>query len=116
VCAQLLTIDASGTTRHRLGSDVMTALPDWDIASDAPLAGAAATGDREAFAGIFDRYADRLHDFSIGVVRDRDAAADCVLDVFCTAAARLPKLCDRDRLRPWFCATGARRPGRVHAA
>ena len=49
----------------------MTALPDWDIASDADLAGAAAAGDRAAFAGIYDRYADRLHDFCIGMLRDR---------------------------------------------
>jgi hypothetical protein len=56
----------------------MTALPDWDIVSDAELACAAGAGDRVAFAGIYDRYADRLHDFCVGMVRDRDAAADCV--------------------------------------
>ena len=58
----------------------MTALPEWDIASDAELVSAAAAGDRLAFAGIYDRYADRLHDFCIGMLRDRDAAADCVQD------------------------------------
>jgi RNA polymerase sigma factor (sigma-70 family) len=82
----------------------MTALPDWDIASDAELAGAAAAGDRAAFAGIYDRYVDRLHDFCVGMVRDRDAAADCVQDVFCTAAVQLPKLRDPDKLRPWLYA------------
>ena len=82
----------------------MTALPDWDIASDAELAGAAAAGDRAAFAGIYDRYGDRLHDFCVGMVRDRDAAADCVQDVFCTAAVQLPKLRDPDKLRPWLYA------------
>jgi hypothetical protein len=47
----------------------MTAAPDWDIASptDAELAGAAATGDRGAFAQIYARYADRLHDFCVGM-------------------------------------------------
>ena len=82
----------------------MTALPDWDIASDAELAGAAAAGDRAAFAGIYDRYVDRLHDFCVGMVRDRDAAADCVQDVFCTAVVQLPKLRDPDKLRPWLYA------------
>jgi RNA polymerase sigma factor (sigma-70 family) len=82
----------------------MTALPDWDIAGDAQLAGAAAAGDRGAFAAIYDRYADRLHDFCIGMVRDRDAAADCVQDAFCTAAVQLPKLRDPDKLRPWLYA------------
>jgi RNA polymerase sigma factor (sigma-70 family) len=82
----------------------MTALPDWDIVSDAELARAAAAGDRAAFAGIYDRYVDRLHDFCVGMVRDRDAAADCVQDVFCTAAVQLPKLRDPDKLRPWLYA------------
>ena len=81
-----------------------TALSNWDIVSDAELARAAATGDRRAFAMIYDRYADRLHDFCIGMVRDRDAAADCVQDVFCAAATQLPKLREPDRLRPWLYA------------
>ncbi|HEY7054601.1 MAG TPA: sigma-70 family RNA polymerase sigma factor [Mycobacterium sp.] len=82
----------------------MTALPDWDIVSDAELASAAAAGDRNAFAGIYDRYADRLHDFCIGMLRDRDAAADCVQDTFCAAATRLTQLRDADKLRPWLYA------------
>lgn len=82
----------------------MTALSDWDIVSDAELARAAAAGDRRAFAMIYDRYADRLHDFCVGMVRDRDAAADCVQDVFCAAATQLPQLRDPDKLRPWLYA------------
>lgn len=82
----------------------MTAVPDWDIVSDADLVGAALSGDRMAFAGIYDRYADRLHDFCVGMVRDRDAAADCVQDVFCTAATALDKLREPDKLRPWLYA------------
>ncbi len=80
------------------------ALPDWDIASDAELAVSAAKGDRAALGGIYDRYADRLHDFCIGMVRDREAAADCVQEVFCTAALQLPKLREPDKLRPWLYA------------
>jgi RNA polymerase sigma factor (sigma-70 family) len=82
----------------------MTALPDWDIVSDAELACAAAAGDRAALGEIYDRYADRLHDFCIGMVRDREAAADCVQEVFCTAAVELAKLRDPDKLRPWLYA------------
>ena len=67
----------------------MTARPDRD-ATDADLATAAAAGDRPAFAAIYDRYTDRLHDFCIGLLRDRDAAADCVQDAFCTAATTFP--------------------------
>jgi RNA polymerase sigma factor (sigma-70 family) len=84
----------------------MTAAPSWDIVgpTDAELARAAAGGDRRAFAEIYDRYADRLHDFCIGLLRDRDAAADCVQDAFCTAAARLTQLREPDKLRPWLYA------------
>jgi RNA polymerase sigma factor (sigma-70 family) len=83
---------------------VTTALSNWDIGSDAELARAAATGNRRAFAMIYNRYADRLHDFCLGMVRDRDTAADCVQDVFCAAATQLPKLREPDRLRPWLYA------------
>jgi RNA polymerase sigma factor (sigma-70 family) len=84
----------------------MTAVASWDIAgpTDAELARAAAGGDREAFAGIYDRYADRLHDFCVGMLRDCDGAADCVQDAFCTAATRLSQLREPDKLRPWLYA------------
>jgi RNA polymerase sigma factor (sigma-70 family) len=83
----------------------MTAVPNWDAGpriSDAELARASAAGDRGAFAEIYDRYANRLHDFCVGMLRDREAAADCVQDAFCIAATRLPQLRDPDRLRPWL--------------
>jgi RNA polymerase sigma factor (sigma-70 family) len=73
-------------------------------ADDATLARAAADGDRLAFAEIYDRYADRLHDFCVGMLRDRDAAADCVQDVFVTAATKLVQLREPDRLRSWLYA------------
>jgi len=84
----------------------MTAVPSMEIVgpTDAELARAAAGGDRGAFAEIYDRYADRLHDFCIGMLRDRDGAADCVQDAFCTAATRLTQLREPDKLRPWLYA------------
>jgi RNA polymerase sigma factor (sigma-70 family) len=87
----------------------MTALTDWHNASDAELACAAAAGDRGAFAGIYDRYADRLHDFCIGMLRDRDAAADCVQDTFVKAAQSLPQLREPDRLKSWLYTIARRR-------
>lgn len=82
----------------------MTAAQIWGIGdpSDSELVRAAAGGDREAFAGIYDRYADRLHDFCVGMLRDRDGAADCVQDVFCTAATGLAQLREPDKLRAWL--------------
>ena len=84
----------------------MTAVPSWDIVrpTDAELARAAAGGDRGAFAEIYDRYADRLHDFAIGMLRDRDSAADCVQDAFCIASTTLSGLREPDKLRPWLYA------------
>jgi RNA polymerase sigma factor (sigma-70 family) len=73
-------------------------------ADDATLARAAAAGDRVAFAEIYDRYADRLHDFCVGMLRDRESAADCVQDVFVTAATKLVQLREPDRLRSWLYA------------
>ena len=73
-------------------------------ATDAELAIAATAGDRAAFALIYDRYADRLHDFCVGMLRDRDSAADCVQDAFCTAATKLTELREPDKLRPWLYA------------
>ncbi len=70
--------------------------------SDAELAVAAIDGDRHAFAEIYDRYADRLHDFCIGMLRDRDSAADCVQDAFCIASTSLAGLREPDKLRPWL--------------
>lgn len=84
----------------------MTAVPDWDIVeprtTDAELVHASMAGDRVAFGQIYDRYADRLHDFCVGMLRDLDTAADCVQETFCVAATRLHQLRDPDRLRPWL--------------
>ncbi len=82
----------------------MSALVDWDEAPDEDLARAAASGDRAAFAAIYDRYADRLNDFVVRMVRDSDAAADCVHEAFCTAATGLSKLRQPEKLRPWLYA------------
>ncbi|WP_228032559.1 RNA polymerase sigma factor [Mycolicibacterium sp. P9-22] len=75
-----------------------------DSRDDRTLVLAAATGDTSAFAAIYDRYADRLHDFCVGMLRDRDAAADCTQDVFVIAATKLVQLREPDRLRSWLYA------------
>jgi RNA polymerase sigma factor (sigma-70 family) len=72
--------------------------------TDAQLVAGVLAGDREAFAAVYDRYADRLHDFCHSVLRDRDEAADAVQDTFVLAAQRLAQLDDPERLRPWLYA------------
>jgi RNA polymerase sigma factor (sigma-70 family) len=75
-----------------------------DSRSDAELVAAAMAGDRGAFAAIYDRYADRLHDFCWALLRDRDEAADATQDAFLVAAERLGQLRDPERLGPWLYA------------
>lgn len=73
-------------------------------ANDAALVAAARDGDRAAFAAIYDRYADRLHDFCWSMLRNREEAADATHDAFVLAAERLGQLRDPERLRPWLYA------------
>jgi RNA polymerase sigma factor (sigma-70 family) len=72
--------------------------------TDTELVAGVLAGDREAFAAVYDRYANRLHDFCWSVLRDRDEAADAVQDTFVLAVERLVQLNDPERLRPWLYA------------
>ncbi|WP_216205334.1 sigma-70 family RNA polymerase sigma factor [Amycolatopsis aidingensis] len=72
--------------------------------TDAHLVELVLTGDRAAFAAMYDRYADRLHDFCVSILRNREDAADAVQDTFLLAAERLSQLEDPRRLRPWLYA------------
>lgn len=73
-------------------------------ASDRDLVEAARGGDREAFGTLYDRYADRIHDFCTSVLRDRDEAADATQDTFVIASRRLDQLRDPSKVRPWLYA------------
>ena len=66
---------------------------------DAALVEAARGGDGTAWAGIYDRYADKLHDHCHRILRDRDEAADALHDAFIAAARNLHQLRDPARLR-----------------
>lgn len=77
---------------------------------DADLARRAQAGDMAAWADIYDRYADRLHDYCWSILRDRHEAEDALQDAFVTAAAKVGQLRDPERLRPWLyavCRTSA---------
>lgn len=71
---------------------------------DASLAVAARSGDPDAWAAIYDRYADKLHDLCWSILRDHHEAADALHDAFITAAERISQLRDPERLRPWLYA------------
>jgi RNA polymerase sigma factor (sigma-70 family) len=72
--------------------------------NDQDLVAAALGGDRTALAGIYDRYADRVHDMCLHMLRDHDEASDVCAEVFLVAFARLGQLRDPQRLRSWLFA------------
>jgi RNA polymerase sigma factor (sigma-70 family) len=69
---------------------------------DAALVEAARSGDDTAWAAIYDRYADKLHDHCRRILRDPDEAADALHDAFLAASRNLHQLRDPSRLRPWL--------------
>jgi RNA polymerase sigma factor (sigma-70 family) len=74
------------------------------VEGDAELVLAARGGDQAAFAGIYDRYSDRIHDFCHSMLRDRHEAADAMQDTFVLAAQRLGQLREPAKLRSWLFA------------
>jgi RNA polymerase sigma factor (sigma-70 family) len=73
-------------------------------ASDEALVARVLGGDREAFAEVYDRYANRLYDFAHSMLRNPEDASDAVADAFVVFAEKLPQLREPDRLRPWLYA------------
>lgn len=72
--------------------------------TDAQLVTSHLAGDPSALAGIYDRYADSLHDTAAAMLNDRDESADVLQDVILIAAERLGQLRDPERLKPWLFA------------
>ncbi len=72
--------------------------------SDSELVARALEGDDQAFADIYDRYADRLYGFCYSMLRDRAEAADATHDAILRASQRLGQLRDHTRLRAWLFA------------
>lgn len=71
---------------------------------DAELVLAARTGDATAVAGIYDTYADRIHDFCCSLLRDTEEGADATQDTFLAALQNLDNLREPSRLRAWLYA------------
>lgn len=71
---------------------------------DVELVLAARTGDATAVAGIYDTYADRIHDFCCSLLRDTEEGADATQDTFLAALSNLDKLREPSRLRAWLYA------------
>ena len=71
---------------------------------DAELVAQALAGDRDAFAAIYDRYADRIHDFCRATLRSNEEAADATQETFMLAWQHLARLRDPARVRAWLYA------------
>ena len=88
----------------------MDVRPRPDARDDAELVRAATAGDRGAFAAIYDRYADRLHDFCWSVLRDRDEAADATQDAFLSRPSASASSATRNASAPGCTRSPAARP------
>jgi RNA polymerase sigma factor (sigma-70 family) len=66
------------------------------------LVDAAATGDLEAFAQLYDRHFPAINDFLSRLLRDRHEAADVSQDTFVRALERLPQLEKHESFRSWL--------------
>jgi len=75
-----------------------------DPSPDALLVGRARAGDRTAWAELYERYADRLHDYAARLTGSRTEAGDCVQDAFVLAVQRIGQLRDPEKVRPWLYA------------
>ncbi|MEZ5076933.1 MAG: sigma-70 family RNA polymerase sigma factor [Solirubrobacterales bacterium] len=65
-------------------------------AEEARLARAAASGDGDAFATLYERYAQRAFNLALRVSGSEQDAADAVQDAFLNVMRRLPELGDRE--------------------
>jgi len=72
--------------------------------SDAKLVSRSVGGDTQAFAEIYDRYADSIYSFCRSRLRNDADAADATQDTFVRAVTRLSQLQDPDKLRSWLYA------------
>jgi RNA polymerase sigma-70 factor (ECF subfamily) len=70
--------------------------------ADATLVGAAASGDRDAFAALASTRVDRLFATATLMLRDRSRAEDAVQETLVRAWRDLPALRDQDRFDAWL--------------
>ncbi len=80
------------------------ALPKVDLrtATDEQLVEAYRTGSSEAFAILYERYVNRVYDFVVRLVRDREVAADVTQETFIKALTNLRARRFQGSLRAWL--------------
>ena len=70
--------------------------------ADGTLARQAASGDRAAFAALYDRFNGEIYGFSLRLLSNPSDAADVTQDVFVRAIEKLAQLREPDRVRAWL--------------
>jgi hypothetical protein len=72
----------------------------WELIDmdESTLVAAALADPQRGFGAIYDRYGDRIHDYCLAVLRQREDAADAAQDTFLIAYERLGQLRDPGRL------------------
>lgn len=73
-----------------------------EMLDDERLVERAGAGDQQAFAELYRRYVDPVHDFLTRMLRNRDEAADVTQDAFVRAMQALPKLRQGTAFRGWL--------------
>jgi RNA polymerase sigma factor (sigma-70 family) len=61
-----------------------------------------AQGDDNAFVALYDRYVDRIYDFTARLLGDREAAADATQETFLKALTALRERPPQGGVRPWL--------------
>ena len=81
---------------------------------DAELVRRALARDQQAFAALYDRYADKLYDYARRQTGNAADAGDIVQDTFVLAIQRLHQLRDPSLVRPWLYAIARSEVHRRH--
>lgn len=84
-------------------------------ATDAELVDEIVRGSDQAFALLYDRYADRVYSFCLTLTRDRGLAEDVVSDTFVAAWQNMSALRDRSAVRAFLYRIARNRVARVGA-
>lgn len=87
----------------------MARWPRFQPAADRRLVKGLTSGDDSFLATLYDRYAERLYDYSWSQLGEVRASANVVHDTLIDACRRVGRLRDRDRLRAWLYASVRRR-------
>ena len=78
-------------------------MSEFEGQSDEILAGAAAVGDREAFAALLERHYGRMHGLAWQLTGSRSDADDVAQDVCCTLVEKIASFRGEAKFTTWLC-------------